>query len=436
MLILGFMGSPVLDQLPQVFHPIKALPAGDPRYVDCSEARGSRGVLKSMANQVRRAGRQSCQLFSGLRGCGKTTELNHLAQDLGDGSNGKSYYFVVSCDTDESVDMSDVEYTDVLLALVSRTWSELKRTGIDLEPGKLKSFVDEVKDLLASEVVPKSLTLGESLAKISFEIKQNPNNRSLVRQQLQPRTTPFLEAVNEVVDRALIKLAERGYSGLVVIADNLDRIIPGSVLNSNRSKYDALFIDNAANLGGLNCHVIYTVPPGLVYSRSGPNLTILYGGAPVVLPMVPTTSRDGSPDPAGVAKMREILEKRAAYAGTTIRHLFDSGETVERICAASGGYDRHLISIVQTAGTYLDDLPITREAVETAISQIRDVFVYSVGAREPWDMLREVAASKELGRIREHLGLLENSCVLAYRNGSGPWYDVHPIAKETREFLA
>jgi hypothetical protein len=64
------------------FNPNESLPPGDERYVDFSAERGSIQLLKTMADTIRFSDASTCQLLSGHRGCGKTTEFDRLKSDL------------------------------------------------------------------------------------------------------------------------------------------------------------------------------------------------------------------------------------------------------------------------------------------------------------------------------------------------------------------
>jgi pantothenate kinase-related protein Tda10 len=82
------------------FDPKESLLPDDPRYVECSEARGSVRLLSRMADTVK-ADKPTCQLLSGHRGCGKTTELTRLRRLL-----EESFYVVVYCEVDDYTDVN------------------------------------------------------------------------------------------------------------------------------------------------------------------------------------------------------------------------------------------------------------------------------------------------------------------------------------------
>jgi len=323
-----------------VFDPHEALRPGDPRYVECNVERGSVGLLNTLARQVRRSTGRTCQLLSGHRGCGKTTELFRLQQDF---LINEPRHFVVYCEADQYIDLNDTEYTDVLLAVVQQLWTDAKREDIRLEPGKLKSFVDDLKGILTAPVEPKDIEFEVGIAKLGLEIKKNPDNRHLVRERLRPRATTFLEAVNEIIPNAEYIFKTKGYSGLVIIVDNLDRVFRNRVPNTHHTSHDALFVDAGDYLRSVACDMIYTVPPALLYSPNGAKLPGLYGTQPQVLPMIPVTTRTGNVHQEGMAKRVETIEKRLVHVDTPLNATFDSEQTVRQLCTVSGGYVRSLM---------------------------------------------------------------------------------------------
>lgn len=72
----------LLKNLYNAFDPFRPLPPGDPTYVDCREVRGDGDILEDLGNRIELSDRKTCQLYSGHRGAGKSTELLKLKQAL------------------------------------------------------------------------------------------------------------------------------------------------------------------------------------------------------------------------------------------------------------------------------------------------------------------------------------------------------------------
>lgn len=410
------------------FNPKEELPARDPRYVDFGEERCSSDLLDSMERIIRRSPEPKSLLLSGHRGCGKTTELLRLKDRF---VTGQSRYLTIYCESDGHTDLNDVSFTDVLLAVVHQLWVEARAAGVALNPGRLKTLVDEIKSRLPEGLIPDSIEFEVEIAKLTYEIKKNASNRSLIREHLRPRATSFTEAVNEVIVKAKDLLKEHGYDNLVVIVDNLDRIPRNAQSDNQTPVQEELFVNAGKYLGDLACHAIYTIPPELLYSVKGGRLKDIYGGNPQRLPMVPVTNRQNDPYAEGLGKLRESIEKRLLFVGLTLQEVFDAETTVDRLCRISGGYVRGLLSLVHASLNYVSALPITAAAVEQAIRDERDS--YDI-AGLPWDVLRTVAANKEQSAAEGFLELLPGHHLLEYRDKDGFWYDINPVLRETRKF--
>ncbi|MBE9509230.1 MAG: ATP-binding protein, partial [Chloroflexi bacterium] len=93
----------------------------DPRYVYLTAVRGGDDLAALIARRIRRSDRPPSPtfvklLFTGHRGCGKTTELFRLKHKL-----EQQGYFVVYFDVEEELDVADVSYLDVLVTLAQET---------------------------------------------------------------------------------------------------------------------------------------------------------------------------------------------------------------------------------------------------------------------------------------------------------------------------
>ena len=243
--------------------------------------------------------------------------------------------------------------------------------------------------------------------------------------------------MNEVLDQIQEQLASGNYGGIVVIVDNLDRVERLSTTGVNLQ--ERLFVQNAETLIGLHCHTIYVVPQALIHSPQGVKLVDIYGANPRVLPMIPCTNREGEKQPEGLQMLREAIERRCRVSGADILTVFDTEETIQRLCEMSGGYIRRLMGLCQIAVRKTKELPVKGAAVEEAIRDIRDINLLGFTKDEQWKILQEVATSrdvlqKEGSPVEVILELLDVVAILEYRDIKGPWYDVAPILKEAEEF--
>ena len=425
-----------LKQLYNAFDPFRPLPAGDPAYVDCTDVRGDGDILEAVGREILYSDRKTCQLYAGHRGAGKSTELLRLQKYLDE--NG---FFVVYFAADEQdIDPEDVQYTDILLACTRNILTAFKdRTDSQAVLNWLKERCEDLKDLLQTKISIDELSIEEQVsqfAKITTKIRSEPSERRKIRDLINPHTTTLTTALNEFIRDAKKNLPS-GYHELVLIADNLDRIVPVTKAD-NRSNHDEIFIDRNEQLKNLDCHLVYTIPISLLYSDRAASLTEIYG-LPQVLPMIMVKTPENEPFSPGLDKVIEILQKRlnTVDASKSIVDFFESRSSLEMLCLMSGGHARNLL-LMKEALKYTTSLPITDKALQRSISELRKTYKDTIYANE-WKDLANVHYSKEIVNDQLHRGLLFNRCILEYRyleseGGSNVWYDIHPLIKGIKTF--
>lgn len=425
----------LLTDIYNAFDPFRPLEPGDPFYVFCHEVRGNDNIFRELGRKIERSNQPTCQLYTGHRGVGKSTELKRLREDL-----EKKKYKVVYFEADEDIDEEDAQYTDILLSCTRHLLEELKNQA---NPSPLtnwlKSRWQALKDLALTEIKFEDLQVETQIsqfAKLTATLRQVPSTRQKIREQVDIYSISLLEALNEFVEEAKRKL---GAPKLVLIADNLDRIAPIS-RDDGRNNHDEIFIDRSGQLRKLQCHVIYTVPISMVYSNRASVLRDNYGNCQV-LPMLMVRQRDGQIYQPGLEKIKELIGRRVNLFAPELKletDVFDGVNTVDRLCLMSGGHMREVMQLMQTAMDWIDDLPISGHAVQQAITRARNNYRNAVDEAD-WEKLAEVSRSKRIPNDDEYRSLLFNRCLLEYRytDASGEsvrWHDVHPLIEDISEF--
>ncbi|MBW4574491.1 MAG: ATP-binding protein [Aphanothece sp. CMT-3BRIN-NPC111] len=429
--------SDLLDNIYNAFDPFRPLEPGDPFYVDCTEVRGDGDILVNLGKKISRSKRMTCQLYAGHRGAGKSTELLRLKQYLEE----QKFCVVYFAADEEDIDPEDAQYTDILLACTRHLLEDLK--GTDPKPllNWLESRWQELKDLALTEIEFNSLTVEAQISqfsKLTANLRAVPSLRGKIREQVNPHTVTLIKALNEFIAEAKKKLPS-GCSHIAVIADNLDRIVP-VIKEDGRSNHDEIFLDRSEQLQALDCHVIYTVPISMVYSNRAVDLKDTYSD-PEILPMIMIKTPDGNIYESGFIKIQEVIGKRVKLFAPTLSletKIFDSQDTLERLCLMSGGHVRNLLLMMQQAIHLIDSLPLTAKAVQRAITKARDTYRRSIEDRQ-WSILATVSKSQQIIHDTEHRQLLFNRCILEYRYFDEEeemqcWYDVHPLIKNIKEF--
>ncbi|MEH1965565.1 P-loop NTPase fold protein [Nostoc sp.] len=423
-------------------------------YIDFAAVRGGK-IIDALKRTITRLSpnKPTCQLFTGHIGCGKSTELSRLKTELQ--SEG---FHVVYFESTEDLDETDVDITDIMLAIARRVGESLEQINITLQPQGFKSFLNGVWEFLQTPVVVSAETevlgakikgstegqlefsLPAGIGKITAKTKDSPKLRSKLRQYLEPQTNRILQFINEeIIKVATEQLKQRGQKGLVVIIDNLDRI-DNRPTSSGRSLPEYLFIERGEQLRKLNCHLVYTLPLSLIFSNECEALKNRLGGGvdPKVLPMIPVQLRDGSEYFEGMQLLQQMVlarafpdiqpEKRLGL----ITKVFDSPDTLDRLCSVSGGHVRNLLGMLFRCLQEVDP-PISRNILEAVIRDARDRLTLSVDDQE-WDLLFQVVQEQRVKGDKEYQTLLRSLFVFEYQDSQGRWFALNPLLTETAKF--
>ncbi|MCU0541541.1 MAG: KAP family NTPase [Oscillatoriaceae cyanobacterium Prado104] len=423
-------------------------------YIDFAAVRGGK-IINTLKRTITRISpdKPTCQLFTGHIGCGKSTELSRLQKELTDEG-----FHVVYFESTQDLDEMDIDLTDIMLAIARQVSQSLEEGDIVLQPQGFKAFLKGSWDFLQTPVTLEaegdffgskvkgstdgnlefSLPLG--IAKITAKTKSNSDLRSKLRQYMEPQASKMLELINrEIIESAIERLKQRGKKGLVVIVDNLDRIVArpnaaGILLP------EYIFINRGDDLRKLNCHVVYTLPLGLIFGNDSEILKNRLGGGvePKVLPMVPVKNRDGSECVEGMNLLRETVMSRAfpdvqvEERMGLINEVFDSPETLDKLCRVSGGHLRNLMGMLFGC-LQQDDPPISQAVLQSVIRNLRDSLTRGIDNDE-WELLFKVVKEQSINGDTEYQDLLRNLWVFEYVDDRGNWFALNPLLVETDKF--
>lgn len=428
--------------------PVK--PADAPFYVDCTDVRGGAVFAIKLYTELSQTNGRIHSLFTGHIGCGKSSELKHLADKMSHKTllSGQKRFFPVIVNMSEYLDEYDVSTTDILLSVVTELADALrKQEGIEIAPSYLNRRWDEVKDYLGSEREIKEGELSLPFVKTKMQrLRTDPVARHKVREKLLPQTSSLLEEINlafVAARTALLKKApqdgDQRYSDFVLILDNLEKVQRLVANAPGDASQRALFIEGAPQLTALDAHVVFTVPLALVRSE-GNLLMQKYSKELFVLPMIKTEQRGHAhlPFETGRAKLVELLEKRVP-SGVSLADVFEK-DALDFLVEYSAGHIRNLMMFARETTLYVNGkLPIPLIAVQRAIAQTVSILVPSVRPHD-WELLAQLELSERQdwnNNGLEQRRLLENLCVMEYINGGGenpmkkanPWYTVNPILR-------
>ncbi|MEM8722356.1 MAG: ATP-binding protein [Cyanobacteria bacterium P01_G01_bin.39] len=406
-------------------------------YVDLSAVRSTKTVQNITANlQLLDPGEFCTLLFTGHRGCGKSTELRRIQKKL------ESEYYIVYLEADLELDLNDAEYTDLYLLIIKKIADELYKIGAKFDSQLLNSFESWFKEI--TKETEKSVEQGISLqadieagfqlpfiskllTKVLAQIKGTQKQKKIIRQTLQKDISRLQADINFLLDDAFKKLQKKvpQYSkGFLIILDNLDRI-PPNVGNH-------LFFDYAAQLQSLHTTIIYTVPISTVYSDQ--NLSKSFG-SPNIMPMV--NLYEFEQHNYDLPYKNDRLEALASLIAqrVNIDSVFESHTQLIDLVKASGGHVRQLMQMTARACLTAfgsEHSKVTAEDVTYGINEEQFNFE-RINLNEYYPVLAKVCLTKNINKDEIGQLLLFNLSVLEY-NGTNRWNYVNPVLKSSPLF--
>lgn len=408
-----------------------SLPADDPRYVGTVKARDEgfeKRFFRTFGYDTAsgnfepppRIGKHV--LFFGHVGCGKSTELARLSKVLHDPNR----YWVVNVDLLALLDPSNVNYSDVWLAVAQQLVAQLEHSNIHIDPqisSRLENWFTEqvlsneyIKDFSAEIKTGVEVSVGipylsKLFAKFTTAIKTGSTHREMIRTVVRNTYGEFIAALNLLFFAAVdgVIAAQQGHQLLIVI-DGPDRF--------RGDDWRKFFVDESNQLTQASCVVVYTAPMAL--KSSGARLDSFDS---LVLPMIKLREFDtGIKRQDAYTAMRQVILKRAHHS------LFDDIGTVDALINYSGGHLRDALRLLSFACVEADVTPLSGIDIDAAAKRLASDYRSWLEQGESYQVLAQAEAQPyNEGCSSTITRLVEGGALLEYNNGS--WRHPHPVVR-------
>ncbi|MCD4846470.1 MAG: hypothetical protein K8R25_18505 [Methanosarcinales archaeon] len=354
----------------------------------------------------------SKRLFTGHRGSGKSTELIRLANEL------SSQYFTVYFTIEETLDLADLDYKDVLLSLGSELYKAAKARKLKLPSSLLSDLVGWFSTTLRE--VEKDIAADAELEtkadfffiKLLSRLKSEVHTRNIVRRQIESNLSDLLKCINAIIEEIRKQQDNRQ---ILVIIDGLDKV------------YDLDIAMKMYYSGGINlllpkCKIIYTVPLALFYTSQFGQVRATFDDF-FVLPNIKIRHRDGTPEEVGLDALTRLVNVR-------IKPELITSDALKELTELSGGLIRDLIYLAKDASSNArvrQGERIEQSDVNRAANKIRNVYRTMLKPEE-YEELRYICNNPSKQPFSNAIAqkLVHNLSLIEYRN-EGTWWDVHPI---------
>ncbi len=408
-------------------------------YVDLSAVRNTVAIEDVSTDlDFQEPGEFNTILFTGHRGCGKSTELKRIQ------SRWKNDYRVIYIEFDQELDVNDAEYTDLYLLFINKVADDLTQLKLKFDPKLLERFESWFKEVTkeTEETVQSSVSIeteasaGAEIpfiykltAKLLGQIKGSSQQKQVIRETLQRNLSRLQTDINllfkDAFEKVRQKYPDRYQKGFLVIVDNLDRV-PPNVGNH-------LFFDYAPQLQELDCTIIYTVPISVIHSYK--NVSNLFGN-PNIVPMVNIYEFNRSECNLNYNQQRlegvaSLIEQRVDVSA-----VFDDRQQLLDLAKASGGHVRQLMQTTRSAcrtAVTRKHSKVLAEDVTYALNQQQFDFERSIPTLDYYTILAQVCLKKDINKDEMGQNLLFNLAVLEY-NGNSRWNYVNPLVKQSYAF--
>jgi hypothetical protein len=377
-------------------------------------------------------------LFTGHRGCGKSTELRKIEQDATVSKDYRVLYFEV----DSFVDINDTDYTDLYLLLVTQISEDLVGLGLKPNTSLLKDFRSWFTEIVSETEQAMEVSVGAEanlelkaeiplfsklMAKLLAQVKSTEKQKKTIRETLRRNIGQLQESINNFLNDAFGQVQQQGYAkGFLLVFDNLDRVIP--------EVGDKLYFDYSAQLQSLNCTIIYTVPISAVYSARNLHNTFR---EPHVLPMVDLYDLEEIDD-VNLRHSQEAVEKFAdvIHKRMNVDKIFEDIELLHILVTFSGGCIRQLVQMTGSAcmvAMSREHQQITQKDVDRAIKKEQFNFERIIPFHH-YPLLVRVCEMKQVEQNEDSQTMLSNLSILTYE-GDRQWSYVNPVIKKIPAFL-
>jgi len=346
----------------------------------------------------------SKNLLTGIKGCGKTTELLRLLRELDE------KYFGVYISMRSDAEVRKVSAPDILLSGLLHLYISACERNVTLSVELVKGLATWLQETLVA-------------LKISFEerhheqkgLEERVKKAMGILKAQRPRDS-IQGAIEEgkteltVCTGQLIAEIEATTGKKVLLAfDDLDK------LPLDRAK--TIFVENGDLLASPNCKVVYTAPYSLIHTHDFREVTRLFkkyvnqGPAWV----------HGKDAKEGIEEMKDIVAKRMSL------DLLDP-EALDGLITKTGGVAADLLRCISEscirAKTDSKD-KIDSKTVDAVLDDIRKDSSRTLGASD-CTVLSTVHKNKMADNNEAFLRLLDDGYILEYVGEEGSYY-VHPL---------
>ncbi len=352
-------------------------------------------------------------LLSGSPGCGKSTELGKLKEDL------KKEFHTILLSARHFTSNYELNVEGLVTKILKEVAVIAEKEKVKNQKEKIDKFFQlshgwelntevtiSVKGGKGKELVPDTTLLDKFSGEKS---EQEDIFKQVSKKTSKPGIGNVINLINETIDEIDLKSKK----DVLVLVPGMDKI---SLDNAKD-----IFTKSLQNLTKIQCFMVYTFPLLLKYDQDFINIYNSFNGV-YYLPNFAVFDQFGNPDESGQKKLEEIITKRMPS-----KLIYD--DAIDLIVKLSGGIPYELVKLVRESCIvalmekikFIDD-----EIVKEADERIRRVY-RSVFSDEDKKLLLDIRQDKKFRNTDAGKRLFNQFSITEHGTADDPWYDVNPL---------
>ncbi len=366
----------------------------------------TKDAVNSIKNTIEMSEKYRKMLVIGHRGCGKSTILNKVAEDLQD------KFYVVSFSALDTLNMYDVETIDILICIYLQILASMNENNIQSLLSKFNEVMNSVKEKL------KITELGVSLLKtLTFKIQVEKESRKILRQEFKSKIETLNNNISDCIEniKKHYEQENKQLQDVLIIIDDLDKL---------ETKFaEKSFFEDSHLLTMPKVKIVYSFPLETYYSSTFNSFQDRYKCEYISLVII-----DQEKNSDGIKHLEKLVLKR-------IDKRYIADDALQEIIISSGGLLRDLIRFMQNAceeanlnNSSIIDKNIAKDIISDTVNDYYRLFD---GTKYLSD-IQKIIEQLDKSEIDDDklIYLLKKLFVLEYRLKRNLWYDAHPCLKK------
>lgn len=353
-------------------------------------------------------------LFTGLRASGKTTELRRLMFMLQDS------HFVVYFSVLDVLDLTDIEYVDLLLCIGLKTLEAIENQKIEISEDVIEEmrllFERIMGERLVSQVYEKRTEVGivGRLFVLVVDLLGRYQSETKTRIEIRERTERLIQDFLESFNVLIADLQQKIEKPLLLIVDDLEKI--------DLERAEEICYRHCATLTRPICKAVFTIPVSLIYATSWKQIEMTFAMPPYFLPLKAVKTESGEVDEDGTDFLESIVQKRVSP------DLFEE-DTLKAMAKWSGGVVIDFLRMVRDCCVKAQMEGVKQINMEFAVESFGSLIdsYWRPLQEKYYPKLKAIYESKSAKNDEDLRFLLYLCVVLEYDKKR--WYDVHPAVE-------